>query len=117
MRGAEMRCSGAITVTIFFGLTSSAFGPSSPDRWNPQHVESLPADIRNAVTRMCGQSPKAERAFTSYFENSRRVVLHFENFRCDGRSLCTQAGCLQQVYILTGGRYRLLKSYYRLEGN
>jgi len=25
---------------------------------------------------------------------------------------CTQAGCLHQVYTSTGGRYRLLKSYY-----
>jgi hypothetical protein len=87
-------------------------GPSTPDRWNPQHVDSLPADIRNAVTRMCGQAPKAERDFTSYFENSRRIVLHFQHFRCDGRPLCTKAGCLQQVYTFTGGHYRLLKSYY-----
>jgi hypothetical protein len=117
MRGADMRFSCAITAAILFSLTSSsAFalsgGPSAPDRWNPQHVDSLPADIRNAVTRMCGQSPKAERAFTSYFENSRRIVLHFEYFRCDGRPLCTKAGCLQQVYMFTGGHYRLLKSYY-----
>jgi hypothetical protein len=118
----DMRCSWAITAAILFSLTSSsAFalsgGPSASDRWNPQHVDSLPADIRNAVIQMCGQSPKAERAFTSYFENSRRVVLHFEHFRCDGRPLCTKAGCLQQVYIFTGGHYRLLKSYYGLEGN
>lgn len=71
-----------------------------------------PADIRNAVTRMCGQAPKAERDFTSYFENSRTIVLHFQHFRCDGRPLCTKAGCLQQVYTFTGGHYRLLKSYY-----
>ena len=25
---------------------------------------------------------------------------------------CTQPGCLHQVYTSTGGRYRLLKSYY-----
>src|SRR4051794_25858299 len=117
MRGADMRCSCAITAAILFGLTpSSAFalsgGPSAPDRWNPQHVDSLPADIRNAVTRMCGQAPKAERDFTSYFENSRRIVLHFQHFRCDGRPLCTKAGCLQQVYTFTGGHYRLLKSHY-----
>jgi hypothetical protein len=32
-------------------------------------------------------------------------------------ALCTQAGCLPQVYISTGGRYRLLRSYYRSEGD
>ena len=90
----------------------SAAARRAPDRWNPQHVDSLPADIRNAVTRMCSQAPKAERDLTSYFENSRRIVLHFQHFRCDGRPLCTRAGCPQQVYIFTGGHHRLLKSYY-----
>jgi hypothetical protein len=117
-----MRWSHAITVSVLLSLTSSpAFarsgGPTAEDRWNPQHVSGLPAEVRNAVVRMCGQPPKAERAFSSYFENSRRIVLHFEHLRCDGRPLCTQAGCLQQIYILTGGRYRLLKSYYGPEGD
>jgi hypothetical protein len=112
-----MRWSYAITVAVFLSLTSSAFarggGPAAEDRWNPEHVSGLPAEIRNAVIRMCGQSAKAEHAFTSYFENSRRIVLHFEHFRCDGRgALCTQAGCLHQVYVSTNGHYRLLKSYY-----
>jgi hypothetical protein len=112
-----MRCSRAMTVAILLALTSTSAlarsgGPSAPDRWNPQHLDGLPADIRNAVMRMCGQSPKAEPEFTSYFENSRRIVLHFEHFRCDGRALCTKAGCLQQIYTYTGGHYRLLKSYY-----
>jgi hypothetical protein len=47
------------------------------------------------------------------FQNSRLIVLHFEHFRCDDRgSLCTQAGCLHQIYVSTGGRYRLSRSYY-----
>jgi hypothetical protein len=41
------------------------------------------------------------------------LVLHFERLRCGDRAaLCTQAGCLHQVYVSTGGRYRLLRSYY-----
>jgi hypothetical protein len=40
------------------------------------------------------------------------------HFRCGDRgALCTQAGCLHQVYISTGGRYRLLRSYYAPEGD
>jgi hypothetical protein len=56
---------------------------------------------------------RAQHQFAGYFQNWRVLVLHFEYFRCDDRAaLCTQAGCLHQVYTSTGGRYRLLRSYY-----
>jgi hypothetical protein len=47
----------------------------------------------------------------------RILVLHFEHFRCDARALCTQAGCLHQVYTSIGGRYQLLRNYYAPEGD
>jgi hypothetical protein len=86
------------------------------DRWNPQHIDGLPAEVRNALARMCRGS-RAEHQFAGYFENSRVLVLHFEHLRCGDRGApCTQAGCLHQVYLSTGGRYRLLRSYYVPEG-
>ena len=85
--------------------------------WNRQHISGLPAEVRNALAHMCRDS-KAEHQFAGYFQNSRILVLHFEHFRCSNRgALCTQAGCLHQVYISTGGRYRLLRSYYAPEGD
>jgi hypothetical protein len=78
---------------------------SSTRRQSPRrYSERCDANVRPVT--------EADRAFTSYFENSRRIVLHFQHFRCDGRPLCTKGGCLQQIYMLTGGHYRLLKSYY-----
>ena len=92
-------------------------GLHSEDRWNSQHIDGLPAEVRNAVARMCAGS-RAEHQFAGYFQNSRVLVLHFEHFRCGDRgALCTQAGCLHQVYVSTGGRYRLLRSYYAQEGD
>jgi hypothetical protein len=39
--------------------------------------------------------------------------LHFDKFHCEqGPTFCTTAGCLHQVYALTAGRYRLVKSFY-----
>ena len=79
--------------------------------WNPQHINALPAQVRNALMHMCGDS-QAEHQFASYSQNFRFLVLHFEHFRCGNRSaLCTQSGCLHQVYVSTGGHYRLLRSY------
>src|SRR5689334_25367095 len=110
----------AIVVAVLMSIPSSAFargGLAAEDRFNPRHISDLPTEIQNAVTRMCGPSSKAEHHFAGYFEKSQRIVLHFEHFSCDGRrALCTQAGCLHQVYVSTGGPYRLLRSYYGPEG-
>jgi hypothetical protein len=86
-------------------------GSHVEDPWNPQHIEGLPSEVRNVLAHMCS-SPRAEHQFASYFQNSRVLVLHFEHWRCgECDPLCTPAGCLHQVYVSTGGRYRLLRSY------
>jgi hypothetical protein len=57
----------------------------------------------------------AEHSFARYFQsgNAKLIGLHFEHLRCGDRAaVCKAAGCLHQVYISTGGKYRLLKSSY-----
>jgi hypothetical protein len=84
---------------------------------NPQHVDGLPAEVRNALAHMC-RGAQAQHQFAGYSQNSRTLVLHFEHLHCGDRgAFCTQAGCLHQVYISTGGRYLLLRSYYAPEGD
>jgi hypothetical protein len=74
---------------------------------NPQHINGLPAEVRNALARMCGGA-QAQHPFAGYSQNSRTIVLHFEHLHCaDHGAFCTQAGCLHQVYVSAGGRYRL----------
>ena len=80
--------------------------------WNPEHIDQLPAEVRNAIRNLCGPSLRAAHYFATYSENSRLLNLHFEHSQCQSQKACTQAGCLHQVYVLSGGRYRLLKSYY-----
>jgi hypothetical protein len=66
---------------------------------------------RGPVIRMCeDHPPRAGHYFATYFDNSRLIRLHFELLQCDGRA--TFCSCLLQEYGLTGGRYRLMKSYY-----
>jgi hypothetical protein len=94
---------------------SGGLHPEGP--WNPQHIEGLPSEVRDALAPMC-RNPRAEHQFASYFQNSRVLVLHFEHWRCGDRGpLCAQAGCLHQVYISTGGRYRLVRTYHAPEGD
>ena len=84
---------------------------------NPQHINALPAEVRNALAHMC-TGAQAQHQFAGYSQNSRTLVLHFEHLHCGDRgAFCTQAGCLHQVYVSAGGRYRLLRSYYAPKGD
>jgi len=93
---------------------ASAKGGSlrAEDRYNPQHIDSLPPEVRSSIVRRCN-TPKALHPFASYFDNSRRIVLHFEYFVCDGDgTYCTNSGCLHQVWLSAGRHFRLVRSYY-----
>jgi hypothetical protein len=84
---------------------------------NPQHINGLPAEVRNALAHMC-RGAQAQHQFAGYSQNLRTLVLHFERLHCADRGeFCTQGGCLHQVYVSTGGRYRLLRRYYAPEGD
>jgi len=84
------------------------------DPWNSERIELLPPEVRDAAIRMCEDHlPRAGHYFATYFENSRLIRLQFELLQCDGRAtLCRGDSCLRQEYGLTGGHYRLMKSYY-----
>jgi hypothetical protein len=112
-----------VTVVLFVlgGAISADARSSMPadDRWNAQHMDVLPPEVRNAVApyaRVCGGPLAAEHSFARYFQNGsvKLIGLHFENVRCGNRaSICKASGCLHQVYISRGGGpYRLLTSAY-----
>ena len=122
--GVHMRNLRRLAIIIglllgFIDYASPSFargGINSDDPWNPEHIDQLPTEIRHALGRMCGQSMRADHYFVRYLENSRMIELHFEHFRCgDKDPLCTQSGCLHQIFVLSDGKYHLLKSYYRPE--
>jgi hypothetical protein len=103
----------AIVAALLSGGQALAKGGSlrSEDRYNPQHIENLPAEVRGAVMRQCA-IPRALHEFAAYSDHQ-RIVLHYEHFYCEGRDIfCNACGCLHQVYELSGGHYRLLRSYY-----
>jgi hypothetical protein len=111
----------ALSVAFLLGGFVSAQAKSTlptEDPWNPQHISGLPAEIVNVIApfaRVCGGRLAAEHSFASYFQRgtTKLIGLHFEHFSCPNRAaVCTAAGCLHQVYISTGGRYRLLRSSY-----
>jgi hypothetical protein len=84
----------------------------TPDQYNQQHIDSLPAEVRTSIFRRCS-TPMALHTFAEYSDNLRRIVLNFEYFVCnDAAANCTGSVCLHQVWVSVGGHYRLVRSYY-----
>ena len=111
---------GVITTGLllgFIGYVSPAVARGSlslaDPPWNSEHISQLPEEIRKALNQLCKEPAVAAHYFATYAENSRLINLHFEHFHCGNqKTVCTQAGCLHQVYRLDGGRYQLLRSFY-----
>lgn len=112
-----MRYRFPIIAAVIGSLLLSSFARGSQvghdDPWNPEHIEGLPPEVRNAVIRMCRELPRAGYYFATYFDNSRTIKLHFEHLYCVGQAaFCRGDSCLHQEYVSTGGRYQLMKCYY-----
>jgi hypothetical protein len=110
---------GATILLLMLGGQPCAKGGGmhSEDRYNPQHIDSLPAEIRNALYHRCS-TPRALHPFASYSQNMNRIVLHFEHFYCNQTdTFCGPLGCLHQVWVSAGGHFRLLRSYYAPPGD
>jgi len=87
----------------------------SEDRYNPDHIESLSPEVRDAVMHQCS-TPRALREFSAYTDNLQTIVLHFEHLSCGtGGTFCGPAGCLHQIYVSSHGHYRLLRIHYTPE--
>jgi hypothetical protein len=113
------RCLCVFTAVLLTCAQSPAKdgGVHSEDPYNPQHIDILPPEIRSAIFQRCS-TPKALHHFAGYFDNSKRIVLHFEDFHCDQRdTFCNSSGCLHQVWVSSGGHYTLVRSYYAPAGD
>ena len=51
-------------------VARGSMGTADPP-WNPEHIDQLPAEVRNAVSHLCGPSLGAAHYFPTYSENSR----------------------------------------------
>jgi hypothetical protein len=107
-----------LTPIWFSPLAAARGGISHTDAASTRHVEELPSEIRNATgrwTSTCGAPLKARPLFAHYLGDSaagyRLIALHFHELGCSDREvLCTNQGCLHEVYISTDGAYRLVFS-------
>ena len=108
----------ALAATAFaLGWTSlpqsaSSHGGVAQDPWNPAHLTNLPSELRFQAKRWeaaCGAPIAAAQRFALYLTapGTEFVALHFDDFQCRNRGvICNVSGCLHEVYVKVGGRYR-----------
>jgi hypothetical protein len=113
--GCMLAVACCATAALAEGGNPQASQPTQ-DGYNPEHISSLPPEIRRSVYAICG-APRALHTFAKYGDNVRIVTLHFENFLCGPSPVrCSASGCLHEVFTLTGsGRYQLNRRYYAKE--
>jgi hypothetical protein len=86
------------------------------DRYNPQHIDGLPPDF---VPRSIAGAAIQKRSILSPATqpDSKRIVLHFEHFVCDGDgSYCIAAGCLHQFFCFRRQSLQALAELLRSAG-
>jgi hypothetical protein len=110
--GCMLAVACCVTAAQAKGGNPQASQPTQ-DGYNPEHISSLPPEIRRSVYAICGE-PRALHNFARYGDNQRIVTLNFEHFLCgSSRVQCSASGCLHEVFTLTGsGRYQLTRRYY-----
>jgi hypothetical protein len=74
----------AVSVALLLGTGFSSAQAKSAlpaeDRWNPQHIDGLPAEIRSAIApyaRVCGGPLAAEHSFVRYFQSGTTKLIGF----------------------------------------
>jgi hypothetical protein len=85
----------------------------SEDRYNPQHITSLPPEVRQIVVSKC-KEPRALHEFSNYRDGTTEIVLHYEHLICGLSNIyCSRNACLHEFYRRSAqGRYRLVRSFY-----
>lgn len=105
--------SAAIALCVV-GLPQSAssYGGRAQNPWNPAHLSNLPPEMRTQAEKWkaaCGAPVAAARQFALYLTtpSAQFAALHFDDFQCVNRGVvCDASGCLHEVYVKAGGRYR-----------
>ena len=69
----------ALGLLATVSLASPAFARGGPPHlldpaWNPQHISSLPAEVRNAVAQMCGELTSGASIRQLFSESANRCV-------------------------------------------
>src|SRR5262249_12145346 len=93
----------------------SRAGGGKDDPWNPQHISTLPAEVRQYIAGICKGPPRAQHDFATYSPHEKRWRINLEYLQCDGPPSEYRRGnqCLDVDFVAEGSHFRLANKQYR----
>jgi hypothetical protein len=84
------------------------------DPWNPHHIDSLPAEVRQYIARICKGPASAQHDFATYSPYEKRWRINLEYLRCNGLGEYRRGSqCLDVDFVAVVSRFRLVDKQYR----
>lgn len=93
---------------------SRGSSPSRDDPWNPEHIGSLPPEIRQYIAGMCKGPASAQHDFATYSPAEKRWRINIEYLRCEGLTEVRRGHqCIDVDFVEVGSHFRLASKQYR----
>ena len=93
---------------------SRGSSPSRGDPWNPEHIDTLPPEIRHYIAGMCKGPASAQHDFATYSPAEKRWRINIEYLRCEGLTEFRRGHqCVDVDFVEVGSHFRLASKQYR----
>lgn len=87
--------------------------PSKDDPWNPEHIGTLPPEIRHYIASICRGPASAQHDFATYSPAEKRWRINIEYLRCEGLGEFRRGHqCIDVDFVEVGSHFRLSSRQY-----
>jgi len=95
--------------------SSRGSGVGKDDPWNANHIDGLPAEVRQYIAAICRGPAAAQHDFATYLPQEKRWRINLEYLHCDGLEGSYRQGgqCLDVDFVEVGSHFRLARKQYR----
>jgi len=106
----------AISLLVLSTLpaASKAGGSVKDDPWNPEHINTLPAEVRQYIGTICKGPAAAQHDFATYSPIEKRWRINIEYLRCEGLGEFRRGHqCIDVDFVEVGSHFRFASRQYR----
>lgn len=81
--------------------------------WNPHHLDNLPSEIRQYISKICRGPARAQHDFATFSPRESRWRINLEYLQCDGLfEFRRDHKCLDVDFVSVNSRFRLARKHY-----
>jgi hypothetical protein len=104
----------SLLLTSVLPASPKGGGSGKDDPWNPEHIGSLPPEIRQYIAGMCKGPASAQHDFATYSPAEKRWRINIEYLRCEGLTEVRHGHqCIDVDFVEVGAHFRLASKQYR----